>query len=72
VQRWSQLADLSTTRAGFLVAGDIELARAALAHERQLPGDLSVREQMKDLCVFALGDAVAAMRRAMGVDVRGG
>jgi hypothetical protein len=70
VQKWSQLADLSTSRAGLLLTSDLELARGALTREGQLPGDLSVREQMKNLVVFAVSDAYAALRQAVGLAVR--
>jgi tetratricopeptide (TPR) repeat protein len=70
VERWSQLADLSTSRAGLLFVSDLELARNALALEGQLPGDLSVREQMRHLVMFAVSDAYATLRQAMGVAIR--
>jgi tetratricopeptide (TPR) repeat protein len=69
VERWSQLADLSTSRAGLLLVSDLELARSALAHEGHLPSDLSVREQMKHLVVFAVSDVYAALRQALGVGI---
>jgi tetratricopeptide (TPR) repeat protein len=70
VERWAQLADLSTSRAGLLIVSDLELAHGALARERQLPSDLSVREQMKHLVVFATTDTFAALRQALGVAIR--
>jgi tetratricopeptide (TPR) repeat protein len=70
VTRWSQLADLSASRAGLVLVGDVERARAALAREPQSPGDLSPREQMKDLVAFFIGDAYAQIRRELGVTLR--
>jgi hypothetical protein len=70
VERWSQLADLSASRAGLLFVSDLELARGALALEGQLPSELSVREQMKHLVVFAVSDTYATLRQAMGVAIR--
>lgn len=67
VLRWSQRADVSASRAGLLLAGDLEAARAAIAFEAQSPSDLSPREKMKELVVWFLGDASAAMRRRLGV-----
>ena len=67
VYRWSQLADVSTSRAGLLLCGDLEAARAALAHEPQAPGDLSPRDKMRELVLFFLGDASATLRRRLGV-----
>lgn len=67
VYRWSQLADVSTSRAGLLLCGDLESARAALAHEPQAPGDLSPREKMRELVLFFLGETSATLRRRLGV-----
>jgi hypothetical protein len=67
VARWTQLADVSASRAGLLLAGDLEAARAAIALEPQAPGDLTPREKMKELVVWFLGDACAALRRRLGV-----
>ncbi len=67
VQRWSELADASACRAGLLLVGDVELARAALAAEALSPGDLPLRVQMRELAMFALSDAFAEMRRVLGM-----
>lgn len=67
VYRWSQLADVTTSRAGLLLCGDLEAARAALAHEPQAPGDLTPREKMRELVLFFLGDGSANLRRRLGV-----
>lgn len=69
VLRWAQLADVSASRAGLLLAGDLEIARAALAIEAQWPGDLTPREKMKELVGFFLGDGCAALRRRLGVSL---
>jgi hypothetical protein len=67
VARWTQLADASASRAGLLLAGDLEAARAAIALEPQAPGDLTPREKMRELVVWFLGDACANLRRRLGV-----
>jgi hypothetical protein len=67
VNRWSQRADVSASRAGLLLAGDLDAARGAIALEPQSPSDLSPREKMKELVVWFLGDSSAAMRRRLGV-----
>jgi hypothetical protein len=67
VMRWSQRADVSASRAGLLLAGDLEAARAAIAFEAQSPSDLSPREKMKELVVWFLGDSSATLRRRLGV-----
>ncbi len=67
VLRWSQLADLSVSYGGLLLAGDLEAARAALAIEPQAPGDLNPRDKMRELVAWFLGDACAHLRRRLGV-----
>lgn len=67
VLRWAQLADVSASRAGLLLAGSVDAARAAIALEPQAPGDLSPREKLRELVVFHLGDASASLRKRLGV-----
>ncbi|MBX3207400.1 MAG: hypothetical protein KF764_20295 [Labilithrix sp.] len=67
VLRWSQLADVSVSCGGLLLAGDVEAARAALAIEPQSPSDLSPREKMRELVGWFLGDGSARLRRRLGV-----
>jgi hypothetical protein len=70
VMRWSQLADVSTSRAGLLLAGDLEAARSALAYEPQAPSDLAPREKMKELVTWFLGDQSAQLRRRLGIALK--
>lgn len=67
VLRWSQLADLSASYGGLLLAGDLEAARAAIAIEPQAPGDLNPRDKMRELVAWFLGDRCAELRRRLGV-----
>ncbi|MBS2016725.1 MAG: hypothetical protein JST00_27825 [Deltaproteobacteria bacterium] len=70
VLRWAQRADVSASRAGLLLAGDLEAARAAIAFEAQSPGDLTPREKMKELVSWYLGDQAAALRQRLGVALK--
>lgn len=67
VHRWSELADLSASYGGLLLAGDVEAARVALASDPQAPGDLSPRDRMRELVAWFLGDTSADLRRSIGV-----
>jgi golgin subfamily B member 1 len=69
VLRWSQLADLSASQAGLLLAGDVEAARMAIALEPQAPTDLNPREKLRALVGWFLGDACTAFRRRLGVAI---
>ena len=67
MQRWPQLADASASRAGLLLTGDVESARLALMREAQSPGDLSPREQMREMVTFFLSEDYARMRAELGI-----
>jgi tetratricopeptide (TPR) repeat protein len=69
VKRWSQLADLSASRAGLLLAGDLKLAHTALARESQSAGDLPLKDQLRELSLFAISDAHANLRQTLGIAV---
>ncbi len=69
VKRWAQVADLSSSRAGLILCGDVTQARRAIAREAQAPTDLSPREKLGELYMFATGDQHADLRGAIGVAV---
>jgi hypothetical protein len=69
IRRWSQLADLSTSRVGLVIAGDVETARLALMREAQSPGDLGPHEQMRELVTFFLSEPYTHVRGMLGVTV---
>ncbi|MFO0742966.1 MAG: hypothetical protein U0270_44230 [Labilithrix sp.] len=70
VKRWLQLADLSSMRAGLLIAGDIEPARQAIGCEVTAPSDLAPREKLGELLKFAVSDLYTDLRGAIGVAVQ--
>jgi hypothetical protein len=66
LQRWANAANLTGTRAGFLLCGDFEAARAVLALE-----DASTVEQhLDDLVVFVTSDRYTNLRRQIGIALR--
>jgi tetratricopeptide (TPR) repeat protein len=69
VKRWSQVADLSSMRAGLLLCGDVEQARRAVNAEPQSPSDLTPREKIGELYKFATSDLYSDLRGAIGVSV---
>lgn len=66
VPTWARLADVSASRAGLLLAGRLDAARAALATSPQAPGDPSPRDRMRELVAFWLGDRARDLRRRLG------
>jgi hypothetical protein len=69
VAAWLRLADLSASRAGLLLVGDFDRACRAMQHEPRSPGDLAPSEWRKEMCQFAVSDAYAELRDAVGVNV---
>lgn len=70
VKRWSQCADLSSMRAGLLLAGDVEPARNSIGAEIVAPADLTPREKIGELLKFATSDQYSDLRGAIGVAVQ--
>jgi tetratricopeptide (TPR) repeat protein len=70
VKRWSQAADLSSMRAGLLLAGDVGPARKTILAEPQSTADLPPREKVAELYKFATSDLYYDLRGAIGVAVQ--
>jgi tetratricopeptide (TPR) repeat protein len=70
VKRWLQAADLSSMRAGLLIAGDVEPARQAIMVEPVGSADLTPREKVGELYKFATSDLYSDLRGAIGVAVQ--
>jgi tetratricopeptide (TPR) repeat protein len=69
VKRWAQRADASSSRAGLLLCGHVEYAKRALVQDGQRACDLPLRARVHELCAFAVSDAFAELRAAIGVGV---
>lgn len=72
VKRWSQAADISSMRVGLLLAQDVRIAKKAVAAEPQGPSDLTPREKLGELYLFATSDLYADLRQAVGVNLADG
>jgi tetratricopeptide (TPR) repeat protein len=71
VKLWSRLADVTSSRAGLLLAGHADIARREMLREPQSPTDLSPKEKTEALFRFAVSDEYADLRGAIGVAVQG-
>jgi len=65
LQRWSHGADLTTTRAGFLLCDDFSTTQRML----ELEGASDVSAKMDDLLVFALGERCGNLRKQIGIAI---
>lgn len=62
-------AELSATRAGAFVAGEIEPVKRMVMAETGANFRVQPRSKIRDLLVFALGDDLHALRVAVGINV---
>jgi tetratricopeptide (TPR) repeat protein len=69
VKRWAELAELSASRAGLLLAGSVDAARRGNMHEKRAPGDLAPAAWWGELVLFAMSDTFAELRAAVGIGV---
>jgi hypothetical protein len=69
VKRWSQLVDATSSRAGLLLCGHVDIAKKAMLHEPQSPCDLAPRERLGEMLVFATSEEYADLRGAIGISV---
>lgn len=69
IEEWLRVTTLAGGRAGVLVAGDVRLA-VDVTRRFPLPG-IEVEEQVQDLYRFALSTELGALRKLLGIDVRG-
>jgi len=69
LKRWSQCVDITATRAGFLLCGDLEIAKKIIASEPQQPGDLPPQEKLKELLLFSVSEQYFALRQSLGIAI---
>lgn len=69
LKRWSQCVDITATRAGFLLCGDLEIAKKIIASEPQQPGDLPPQEKLKELLLFSVSEQYFSLRQSLGIAI---
>jgi hypothetical protein len=69
IRRWVQLADVTMSRVGLLLAGDIDVAWRALQRETRSPGDLALSESRAEMLAYAVSDEYSELRGAIGVAI---
>ena len=67
--KWSQMADLTTTRAGLLLSGSVGVAHKAMLLETHIATDLTPKERVKELLAFAVSETYFQLRSAVGVAI---
>ena len=72
IKRWAQCAELTSARAGFLLSGDLEVAKKIVSAEPQLPGDLTLQEKLRELLIFSVSPAYFKLRSQLGLAIKVG
>jgi tetratricopeptide (TPR) repeat protein len=69
---WQSAADLASSRAGLLIASDLEIAARAVATDPTPLTSLSVKERLRDLIAYAVSEPYLEARRLLGSCVHEG
>jgi tetratricopeptide (TPR) repeat protein len=71
ISGWRAATDLTANRVGFIVANDFEIAARGIATEGASLSTMSVKERLRDLLAYAVSEQYFAVRRHLGLHVRG-
>lgn len=66
---WIRSVELTATRAGLLLAGDLRVASRAMKDEARTVGELTYEAKRSDLCAFVASDGYGQLRERMGVAI---
>jgi hypothetical protein len=72
VARWRRTVDLTASRAGLLLSGDLAVAAKLLAAEGPGPAGLRAEERMGDLLGFLVSERHQVLRAALGIRIAAG
>jgi tetratricopeptide (TPR) repeat protein len=67
---WIRGVELTATRAGLLLCGDLRTAMARIRAETRTIGELDVDQKRADLLAFCASERLARLRASLGVDTR--
>ncbi len=71
IASWRTATDLTANRVGFVCSNDLESAARAIATEGAALSSLPVKDRLRDLLAFAVSEPYFAVRRHLGLHVRG-
>jgi tetratricopeptide (TPR) repeat protein len=71
VAGWRAATDLTANRVGFILANDFEVAAKGIATEGASLSSMSVKERLRELLAYAVSEQYFAVRRHLGLHVRG-
>ena len=71
IASWRAATDLTANRVGFILANDFEVAAKGIATEGASLSSMSVKERLRELLAYAVSEPYFAVRRHLGLHVRG-
>ena len=71
IGNWRAATDLTANRVGLILANDFEVAAKGIATEGASLSGMSVKERLRDLLAYAVSEQYFAVRRHLGLHVRG-
>ncbi|HEY3806888.1 MAG TPA: SIR2 family protein [Kofleriaceae bacterium] len=71
ISTWRAATDLTANRVGLIVSNDLETAARSIATEGASLSSMSVKERLRDLLAYAVSEPYFAVRRHLGLHVRG-
>jgi hypothetical protein len=67
--RWAQAVDLTTHRAGFIVANDLALSARFIQMEPASVGGLSTKDKIKELVLYSISPEYFELREHLGIGI---
>lgn len=67
--QWGFAVDYATSRAGFVVSGDLEVAARIVSSEPTVVGGPQVNHKVADLVLYSISEDYFAVRQALGLSI---
>jgi hypothetical protein len=71
ISTWRAATDLTANRVGLIVSNSLEVAAKSIATEGATLSSMSVKERLRDLLAYSVSEPYFAVRRHLGLHVRG-
>ena len=69
LHRWANAVDFTATRAGYLVAGDLDVSARLAQTEPVAVGSVEPKEKIRDLILWTVSDEFFALREHLGLTI---
>jgi hypothetical protein len=69
LSKWSQAVDLTSHRAGFLIANDLALSARFIQMEPPSVGGLSTKDKIKELVLYSISEEYFELREHLGITI---